>query len=84
MSDSQFVHTYRTYSPVSRHSELTLSLLVSRVRLADDIQVPVMSLAGFPSDNLAVLASLLYRTVNLHAASLLHQTVSECSRDGRR
>ncbi|KAI1057959.1 hypothetical protein LB506_000856 [Fusarium annulatum] len=57
MSDSQLLHTYRTYPPVSHHSELTLSLLMSRIRLADDIQVSVMSLAGFPSNNLSSISS---------------------------
>lgn len=53
---------------------LTLSLLVSRVRLADNVQVSVVSLAGFSSNDLAMLASLLDRTVNLHSSSLLHRT----------
>lgn len=57
---------------------------MSRVCLADDVQVSVMSLAGLPSNDLAVLASLLYRTLDLHASSLLHQPVSERSRDGCR
>jgi hypothetical protein len=101
------------FPPVSRNwlFLLALSLLVSRVRLADDVQVSVMSLAGLPSNDLkecepliesqrrpaatklsvlswivpshlAVLASLLDRTLDLHTPSLLHQTVSERSRDG--
>lgn len=58
MSDSQLLRPYRTYPPVSHHSELTLSLLMSRIRLADDIQVSVMSLAGFPSNNLSSISSV--------------------------
>lgn len=55
----------------SSPSLLALALLMSRVRAADDVEVPSVSLAAFPPHDLAVLAPLLDRAVYLHPPRLL-------------
>lgn len=54
-----------------RGSLSTLALLVSRVGLAHNVQVAVVSLATFPSDHLAMLTPLLDSTVHFHPPRLL-------------
>lgn len=51
--------------------DLTLALLVPRVGRANDVNVAPMALVRFPSDDLAVLAPLLNRTMHLHPPCLL-------------
>lgn len=50
---------------------LALALLMSWVCAADDVQITAVPLAGFPSYNLAMLASLLDGAVYFHSPYVL-------------
>jgi hypothetical protein len=57
--------------PCSPVLDVTLSLLVPRVRRANDIEIAIAPFVGFPADDLAMLAPLLDSAVYLHPPRLL-------------